>query len=403
MRRWARGSGNRSRVPGWLGRLLLCMLITQIAIFVVRPVLTYRALDLGAGEREVGLLVAAYALLPALVALPIGRYSDRHRPAPVLVGGILLLLAGCGGLSLAGDLTVLACATVVLGSGALATMIGAQTLVAHRSDECRLDRDFGLLSAAASLGQMIGPSLAGLVLSGEVARSITTTRAFILGVILCGVALLTFWNLGGSARRLDPAARETPRHGSVQILRRRGVFGGMFASLALLTAVDVLVAYLPLLGEHRGITPAVVGLLLSLRAAASVVSRVLIPPMLTRWGRVRLLLASTLGSGLLMALVATTDRIWVLAALLVLAGFFLGIGQPLTMSLVVQAVPAEARGAALSIRLMGNKVGQVVVPAGIGVATGAAGASWAFLLLGAVLVASAPGVRPGRDRPSSPG
>ena len=166
----------------------------------------------------------------------------------------------------------------------------------------------------------------------------------------------------------------------------------MFASLSLLTAVDILVAYLPLLGERRGISPAVIGVLLSIRAAASVLSRVSIPVMLRRWGRGKLLLASTFGSGLLFVLLPVTSSIWVMAAILVAAGFFLGIGQPLTMSLVVQAVPPTVRGAALSLRIMGNKIGQVTLPAIVAVATGAAGAAAAFVVLGGVLMMSAAGV-----------
>ena len=392
------------RWPGWLRRLLLCMLVSQVAVFVVRPVLTYRIIDLGGAEREVGLFVAAYALLPALIAIPIGHYSDRRRPAPVLLGGILLLLAGSVSLALAGNLWLLAAATVVLGLGALATMIGAQALVALGSDSTVLDRDFGLLSAAASLGQMLGPALGGLVLSIGV-RDVATLYAFMLGAGLCLVAALSCWGFGDQAASTAPTPQRSPSTihapAALRILRSPGVLGGMLVSLSLLTAVDVIVGYLPLLGERRGINAGTIGILLSLRAAASVTSRILIPPMLARLGRSRLLLLSTLGSGVLLILLPVPNQTWLLAAVLVTAGFFLGIGQPLTMALVVQAVPAESRGAALSIRIMANKIGQVIIPAAIGLATGAAGVVWAFPLLGALLLGSAAGV-PGPRGPAHP-
>jgi sugar phosphate permease len=74
---------------------------------------------------------------------------------------------------------------------------------------------------------------------------------------------------------------------------------------------------------------------------------------------------------------------------LVVAGFFLGIGQPLTMSLIVQAVPDDARGTALAIRLFGNRVDQVATPAGAGLVAGAAGIAAAFWLLGGLLAVAA--------------
>jgi sugar phosphate permease len=170
-----------------------------------------------------------------------------------------------------------------------------------------------------------------------------------------------------------------------ELISARGVPAGMFASLALLATVDVLTAYLPVLGVQRGISPAVVGALLSLRAATSIISRVLIPWMIPRLGRIRLLAASAAGSALLTAALPLSGSIAVLGALLAAAGFLLGIGQPLTMSMVVHAVPSDTRGTALAIRLTGNRFGQVATPAAAGLVAGAAGVSAAFWLLGGLL------------------
>jgi sugar phosphate permease len=98
-----------------------------------------------------------------------------------------------------------------------------------------------------------------------------------------------------------------------------------------------------------------------------------------------------------MGVLPVPDDAAALAAILAVAGFFLGIGQPLTMSLIVQAVPDDARGTALAIRLTGNRVGQVATPAVAGLVAGAAGIAAAFWLLGGLLVAAAVTVarRPG--------
>jgi sugar phosphate permease len=171
----------------------------------------------------------------------------------------------------------------------------------------------------------------------------------------------------------------------------------MFASVVLLAAVDIITAYLPVIGERRGIGPAVVGALLSLRAAASILSRLLIPWMVRVLDRARLIAVSAAGSALAMAVLPVPEGAAGLAAVLAVAGFFLGIGQPLTMSMIVQAVPAGARGTALAIRLTGNRVGQVATPAAAGLVAGAAGVAAAFWLLGGLLVVAAATVtrRPG--------
>jgi MFS family permease len=373
--------------PGWLARVLAGVVLTQAALHLARPVTSYRALALGADARAVGLITAAFALVPLVVAVPLGRASDRWRPGYLLTGGIALGAAACVLLGLAGDLRGLALASAVLGLGHLALTLAGQSLIARQSDDARHDRDFGLYAAAASSGQLVGPALAGFALAST-GRPLedATTLGFLVAAGLMALAVPT--SLGTD--RLVRAGRAG--HGEPgrplragELIGARGVPAGMFASLAILATVDVLTAYLPVLGVQRGISPAVVGALLSLRAATSILSRVLIPWMVGRLGRVRLLAASAAGSALLTAALPLSGDVAVLGVLLAAAGFLLGIGQPLTMSMVVHAVPERTRGTALAIRLTGNRFGQVATPAAAGLVAGAAGVSAAFWLLGGLL------------------
>ena len=375
-----------SPVPGWLWRLLIAMVLTQTAVFLVRPALTYRALDLGASDVTVGLLVAVYAFLPALLAVPIGRYSDRRRPAPVFITGVALLGIGSAGLAFAAQLATVTVATVALGLGAMIIMVGSQSVVARISTEDTLDRDFGVVSAAASVGQMIGPLLTGFILGGGGGLA-GTTIVFLLGAGLC-VAALAF-----TGRYPDrPAPSVVDDHppswaDTVAVLRRPAVPGAMIASISLLTTVDLLVAYLPLIGERVGIGTEVVGILLSLRAASSVLSRVLIGVLVRRFSRAQLIGASTIVTAVLVPPIAFIGNPWVLGVLLVILGFFLGLGQPLTMTVITTAVPPNSRGAALAVRMLGNKSGQVALPAIIASATAAVGIGGGFAVLGMILAA----------------
>jgi MFS family permease len=376
-----------TKLPGWLARVLAGVVLTQAALHLARPVTSYRALALGADARAVGLITAAFALVPLVVAVPLGRASDRWRPGHLLTGGIALGAAACVLLGLAGDLRGLALASAVLGLGHLALTLAGQSLIARQSDDALHDRDFGLYAAAASSGQLAGPALAGFALSST-GRSLedATTLGFLVAAGLMALAVPT--SLGtdrpGRARRARHGAPGRPLRAG-ELIGARGVPAGMFASLAVLATVDVLTAYLPVLGVQRGISPPVVGALLSLRAATSILSRVLIPWMVGRLGRVRLLAASAAGSALLTAALPLSGSVAVLGVLLAAAGFLLGIGQPLTMSMVVHAVPESTRGTALAIRLTGNRFGQVATPAAAGLVAGAAGVSAAFWLLGGLL------------------
>jgi MFS family permease len=373
-------------LPGWLARILAGVVLTQAALYLARPVTSYRALALGADARAVGLITAAFALVPLVVAVPLGRASDRWRPGWLLTGGITLGALACALLGLAATLPGLALASAVLGLGHLALTLAGQSLIARQSGDALHDRDFGLYAAAASTGQLIGPALAGIALSAA-GRSLedATTLAFLVAGGLMALAVPTSLGADRLARAGRPRDAEGRPLRAGELIGARGVPAGMFASLAILATVDVLTAYLPVLGTQRGIPPAVIGGLLSLRAATSILSRVLIPWMVGRLGRVRLLAASAAGSALLTAALPLAGDAVALAVLLAAAGFLLGIGQPLTMSMVVQAVPEGTRGTALAIRLTGNRFGQVATPAAAGLVAGAAGVSAAFFMLGGLL------------------
>lgn len=373
-------------IPGWLTRVLICVALTQSALNLVRPTTSYRALALGADERVIGLLTAAYAVVPVLVALPLGRVADRRSPAPLFVAGTVALAAGCGLLGLASSLWGLALASAVLGFGHLAFMVGGQTLLGVQSPPELQDRDYGLYTAVTSLGQLLGPALAGLLLgsSSGLPPADATTTVFLLGLGLAALALPFTWRVrvGPTQDRAPVTAAST---GAARLLRLPGLPAGLFASLALLAAVDLVTAYLPVLAEQAGVGPAAVGLLLSLRALGSIASRLLLRGLVLRWGRARLMLGSTLGSALLLAALPFFGSAPAWAVLLVVSGFLLGVGQPLTMVVVVRAAPAGAQGMAVAMRLTGNRIGQVAVPVAAGLAAGAAGAGAAFWLLGGLL------------------
>ena len=383
----------RRSIPGWLVRLLVCVALTQSALNLSRPVTSYRALALGADARAIGLITAAYAVLPVLVALPLDRLADRRRPAPLVSAGAVLLAAGSALLGAAPSLGALAVWSAVLGLGHLSFMVGGQTLIAQQSSDNQHDQYFGLYAAVTSFGQLVGPALGGLVLSVSDGPSLTSTTSSLQLAAGLALAAVPFTASLSARRRRQPTRSEPGTHPSAwRILRSPGVSAGMFASLMLLAAVDILTAYLPVIGEENGIGPGVIGALLSLRAAASIVSRLLVAPMVRRWGRIPLIVVSSAGSAITVVFLPIFASPVVLATLLVVAGFLLGIGQPLTMTLVVQAVHAQVRGAALAMRLTGNRLGQVAVPAAAGVVTGAAGVAAAFWLTAALLGAAAWGV-----------
>lgn len=359
---------------------------------MARPVTSYRLLSLGEGALEVGLVTAAFAIIPLFLAIPLGRLTDRRPGSPLLAGGCALQVVACVLLASAGSTATIAAASALLGLGHLGLALGVQEVIARESDPARHDQHFGLMTAAVALGQLLGPLLAGALLTDASASlESTTTRAMLVAAVVAAAATVLSLLANERGRRAARADVVGARGaGSVrEILATRGVPAGMFASIAVLTAADVFTAYMPLLGEDRGIGPGVVGVILAVRAGASMLARVGIGAIVAFVGRYRLISVSATASAAALAGVTLTDNVVALGCLAAVAGFGLGFGQPLSMTMVVQLVPQQVRGTALAVRLTGNRLGQVAVPAVAGLLAGSAGVTAVFWLLGGLLVASA--------------
>ncbi len=112
-------------------------------------------------------------------------------------------------------------------------------------------------------------------------------------------------------------------------------------------------------------------------------------PMIRWLGRTALMAGSCALAGLLCGGLVLPVPVGALAVMLSALGFCLGVGRPLSMTTVVQAARERARSTALALRLTGNRLGQVAAPAGAGLLAGLGGTAAPFVLLGALLLASA--------------
>lgn len=384
----------------WLWMLIASAVLCQIALNLARPLISYKVLALGGDSVVVGLTSASFALLPVAFALWLGRMSDRRTSLKgITVVGTLLLSAAPFLLSAAPSLLLVGLASAVLGMGHLCFTIAGQSAIARFVPLSHMDAAFGWFTAAFSLGQLVGPLVAGLALgsAGNVPAENRLLDANMALLLAGAIAVLAIPVASGASAKKTPRARvnaaEPPRASSpmsvVHLLGIRTVKTNMVASLALLATTDIIVAFLPLLGEETGIAPIGIGVLLAVRAAASISSRLLLPLLLSRWSRTGLITSSLAGAGITLAILPWLfDNPVVAGLLLAIAGFFLGLGQPITMTLITQAVPPDARGAALALRLLGNRLGQVALPIGAGLLAAPAGPGGALWLSSAVLCAA---------------
>jgi MFS family permease len=373
--------------PGRPGRRLLALLLlhstlTQVITFVVRPTSAYRALELDVPTAWLGALTASFAIVPLVLAVPSGQATDRFGERRVmLVGAVLLALSGAIFWTERGGAAGLVVGSVVLGTGHLLSVVGQQAAVANTAGPGRFDTAFGYYTFAASLGQAVGPALITL-LGGSGALPDTApifATATALGVVLLACTAL----LRMPAR--ERVSGDAARGGMGTLLRLPGLVRALVISCVVLSAVDITLVYLPALGTDRGLAAGAVGLLLTLRAVASMTSRFFLGQLVRMVGRRRLMIVSVALSALSMAVVAVPMPTWAMGAVVVLLGLGLGVGQPLTMSWLAEVAPAGLRGRAMSLRLTGNRLGQVLIPSAVGLVAAGVGAAGVLAATAAAL------------------
>jgi MFS family permease len=195
--------------------------------------------------------------------------------------------------------------------------------------------------------------------------------------------LLPRWTRGHDrpARRDDDVRQPGVLTVTARVLRRAGMPTAMFVSIVAISTNDVLAAYLPAHGEEVGLSVGLVGLLLSTRAAATLISRIFMGQLIARLGRARLLgVSMSIAAGAMFALPFVRSPV-ALIGLMVILGLGVGLGQPMTIAWVANRSPRRERGTALGVRITGNRVALIFVPTIMGTIAGAAGISAIFIVM----------------------
>jgi predicted MFS family arabinose efflux permease len=366
--------------------LLLAAAAVQAVIAIARVTTSYRVVELDLPVIWLGIISTAYAILPAFIALRLGRFIDRGHDALATWIGAGLIVAGCGGLLVSGaSKPLLLAATAVLGIGNLFAIVSQQMLCVRCSRLRSRESVFGNYMVACAVGQGLGPLIVGW--AGGDATVPPTQLLFGAGLALSAVALAGAAAIRPSRHRgLGQGGKEiTPVR---QLLRLPGLWAVMLASVITVTAGDLIVIYLPLLGAERAIDANNIGGLLTARAVASMAARLIYARLIAGFGRIPLMLASLLGGSAAFACLAISMPVWLLYAATASTGFTVGIANTITVTSVVAMTSAGVRATANSLRVTGNRIAQVTLPFGASLVAAVAGAAGIFIIIAASLVAS---------------
>ena len=147
-----------------MGKLIVLMItafVDMVGFAMVLPLIPFYATQMGATGFHVGLLISAFSVAQLVSAPTWGRVSDRFGRRPAVVSGLLVSATAYVVFGLATTLWLLFLSRLVQGVGG-GTVGVLQAYVADASDPEDRAKGLGWLSAATSLGVVIGPAFGSL-------------------------------------------------------------------------------------------------------------------------------------------------------------------------------------------------------------------------------------------------
>ena len=292
------------------------------------PVLSLFAESLGAGPERIGLIVSVSTITGVLLKLPSGALSDIYGRKMLLRIGVVAFGLPPFIYPFITDLNALTALRFVHG---LATAIFAPSALATVADLYRERRGaaLGTYTACTQSGSLLGPFLGGWL-----AYTAGFPTAFVTAGVFGCIAILIFFSLHLDEppprvreRGLAPVMAEMGK-GFLAVARNRKVLITSSTDAAKMVANGALMAFLPLYGLSVGLNAGQVGLLFSVQAVTSFLSKPVMGRVSDRVGRQPLILA-----GLLICAVTfiSMPHVGSFALLLVLSSGF-GFGEAVVSS-----------------------------------------------------------------------
>jgi MFS family permease len=369
-----------------MGQVLPLLIVGQIALHAgmagQRMAAPLQALQAGYSAWAVGVLLALFAALPVLTAMPAGRMADRlgyHRPVHLAVtlgmAGAALALGACW--MVGWPQFVLQCVGAALSGvgtnlGLIVIQRTAGQLAGNSTDRLRV---FSWLGMAPSLANVVGPVAAGLMID---AGGFASAYALLLALPLLSLVV---------ARRVPatpplPSKPREPGQSRWDLLAAPGFKRLLFVNWLLSASWDVHSFAVPVLGHARGYNDSTIGLVLGVFTAAVTPVRFLIPMLAHRLSEVAVLRTAMLLTGAVFAAYPFAATPWLMGLCAGLLGLTLGSVQPMIMSTLHHLTPEHRHGEAIAFRSMAINFSSSVMPLTFGAVGTALGPGALFWLMG---------------------
>lgn len=366
------------------------------------------AIELGASLGTIGVMVMLKGFLPIFIAMPVGQLIDIVGSMRMLGYGAALMLASLACMILADGVGLLVLSQVLIGASIVITASSFQVLVARGEREAR-NTAIKRYSLWMSGGAMLGPLIGGAISSGFDTLAEGYRMTFVSAAGLTMVFMLVIAVFGRRVQTPPPLRLDAgPDDRARGVFSVRGVSSsyrsgftlaalppvrfGLAATFLMVFVQTIYMSFLPIFLVQNGYGTMLVSAVVSAQAFAGMASRYAMGMLMRRLSlQVILLAAGLIGAIGILATPLAVQHPAMMFANAVMLGAAVGVNLPAGIMIMVDSVGEDRRGKLMGLRLLANRVAQVLSPGSFGLAASFLGLTWAFAGGGAFLVALALG------------
>lgn len=372
-------------MPKTVLQVILLTVIVQSACLANRVTCSLDALYERATALEVGIMMALFALVPALAAIRAGLWIDAVGPRKPILFGIALvttaLFIPIVFTTQTFGLWPLYITCTLNGFAIMFVYMSIQQLVGHLSTVKNRTTNFAYLALGQSAANLLAPIVAGQFIDRT---GMASAFWFAAGMAIFALIAFTLF-----IRPSLPANWGAPklinRKGNFELLGIPHVRNVLVASSFMSMAWDLQGFMIPVYGTAIGLSASEVGWILGVFASATFFVRLLMPLIarhLTEWQTIT---AAFAFGALAYALFPIFENFYTLAAIAFLLGLALGSSQPNVMTLIHTETPPGRTGEALGLRTMLLNICHTTLPVIFGAAGNVIGAGAVFYIVAGIM------------------
>ena len=345
-----------------IATLFITLVVVMLGFGMIIPILPFYIIEFGAGGSAMGLLMATYAIMQFIFSPIWGGVSDRIGRKPVLMIGVLGNAIAQILFGFSTELWMLIGARVLAGILSSATLPTAMAYIGDSTSEKDRGGGMGIIGAAMGVGMVLGPGIAGWL------ASYSLSAPFFLAA---GLSLLALVFILLVLPESLPAEKRAQTMGGINGPQLKELWRALFTPVGFLLVLAFLVSFgltnfESVFGLYAyasyGYGPQQVGGLLTfIGLVSAIVQGGLTGPCTRRWGEVRVIKISLLGSAVGFALMVLADSfVWVLLT----TGFFVTSNAMLrpSVSSLISRRATMGQGVAMGLNNAFMSLGRSVGP-----------------------------------------